>query len=265
VKDLRATALGAARAESLQPAPPGPGDSEKTMRLKNCSLEQSSRSGHLVPAVPHSTIIELQRHLREKFPEARHGTPQPAEPAPPAARFDLRHPDSFPRAAITEISPTHAASGLSLLVAALLEHDDSPSPLPGIALIDGCDQFDPASFSANARSNLLWARCQTIAQTLKTADLLLRDGNVPLVLLDLASFPATELRKIPGSSWHRLKQLCETNDSSLIVLTPQALLPCARLRLALRNQFELHHLDQHRQELVDALEAAPMLDRKSAY
>ncbi len=214
--------------------------------------------------MPNSTIIELQRHLRERFPEARHGTPAPPDPTPPAACFDFRKPESFPRAAITEISPAHAASGLSLLVAALLGHDDPPSPLPGIALIDGSDQFDPASFSASARSKLLWARCQSIPQTLKTADLLLRDGNIPLVLLDLVSFPAGELRKVPGSSWYRLKQLCETSDSALIVLTPQALLPCARLRLALHSQFALHHLDHHREELIETLEAGPMLERKSA-
>lgn len=211
-----------------------------------------------------ATIIELQRHLREKFPAARHGMPPEAGLAP-RERFDLRQPGSFPRGALTEISPAHASAGLSLFLAGLLEDGGSAPPLPEIALIDGCGNFDPASFTASARSKLLWARCESIHQTFKAADLLLRDGNIPLILIDLASFPESELRKIPGSSWYRLKQLCETTESALLALTPQALVPCARLRLVLQSNFQLCHLDWHRSELLDALEAIPAQERRSAY
>ncbi len=211
--------------------------------------------------MPSPTIVELQRHLREKFPTARHGLP--AEPAPARPAIDFRDPRSFPRGTITEITPPQGTSALSLLVAALLEKADDSAPLPEIALIDG-NTFDPQSFPANDCLKLLWARCHSVAETLQAADLLLRDGNLPLVLLDLAAFAPAELRKIAGSSWHRLKQLCETSDSSLLALTPLPLVPCAGLRLSLQTNFRLDHLDQSREALLDRLHVTPTLQRKSA-
>jgi len=41
----------------------------------------------------------------------------------------------------------------------------------------------------------------------KATDLLLHDGNLPLVLLDLQFLPSRALRKIPPSTWHRFGRL----------------------------------------------------------
>jgi hypothetical protein len=232
-------------------------------QARNCSIEQDSLPSHGL-AVSNPTIIELQRHLREKFPGARHGVPR-GDASPIGERSDFRKPENFPRRAVTEVTPTHVASGLSLFLAGLLETGDSPSPFPEMALLDGCGNFDPGSFTTPARSRLLWARCETIHQTFQAADLLLRDGNIPLILMDLVSFPINELRRIPGSSWHRLKQLCESTDSALLALTPLTLIPCAKFRLALQSNFQLRDLDCSRAELLDRLEATPMRARKSAY
>ena len=48
------------------------------------------------------------------------------------------------------------------------------------ALIDGHDQFDPQSAGSSALSGLLWIRCHTATEAMRSADLLLRDGNLPL-------------------------------------------------------------------------------------
>ena len=53
-----------------------------------------------------------------------------------------------------------------------------------MALIDGRDSFDPAGVEAPVLSRLFWVRCQTAEEALKAADLLLRDRNFPLVVLD---------------------------------------------------------------------------------
>ena len=194
---------------------------------------------------------------------ARHGLAPASAVAKPG--FDLRDPSTFPCGGITEIIPAHPAAGLSLFVASLLEHEAADSTIPELALIDGRDTFDPGSFSSNECSRLLWIRCKTPEQSVKAADLILRDGNLPRVLIDLLAFPMGELRKIPSSAWHRLKQLIETNDSSVITFCPQALVPCTLLRLSMSSGFTLDHLILSREELVQQLRATSVLQRKSAF
>lgn len=212
-------------------------------------------------AVSHPTLASLQQHLREKFPMARHGL---APAAPAAPDFDLRNPATFPRGGITEIVPAHPAAGLSLVVASMLEHEPAQPSIPELALIDGRDTFDPASFSSGDCAKLLWIRCQTPAQSIKAADLILRDGNLPRVILDLLAFPCADLRQIPNSAWHRLKQLIETHDASLIALSPQPLIPCARMRLSLHSAYGLDHFVFDRSELFQQLRGTPILQRMSA-
>ena len=212
--------------------------------------------------MPNATLANLQRHLREKFPLARHGlAPVQDDPIPDC---DLRNPATFPRGGITEIVPAHPASGLALVVASLLEHELPNSALPELALIDGRDTFDPGSFSSHDCSKLLWIRCQTPEQAVKAADLILRDGNLPRVVIDLLAFPLSELGRIPSSSWHRLKKLIETHDLSLIALSPRPLVPCACLRLSLHSGFTLEHFGFSRDELLQRLQTTPVLQRKRA-
>ena len=213
--------------------------------------------------MPNPTLAKLQQQLREKFPTARHGLSPTASDAR-RPDFDLRNPDPFPRGGITEIVPTHPAAGLSLVVASIMAHESAHTPVPELALIDGRDQFDPASFSAEDCSKLLWLRCQTPEQAIRAADLILRDGNLPRVVLDLFAFSSSELGKIPNSSWHRIKQSIELNNSSLIALTPRALIPCALIRLSLSSHFALDQLSSTRPELIEQLQTIPVLLRKCA-
>jgi hypothetical protein len=54
---------------------------------------------------------------------------------------------------------------------------------------------------------LLWMRCTKALEAVKAADLLLRDGNFPLVIVDLILNSPEELRKIPQTTWYRLQRL----------------------------------------------------------
>ncbi len=191
---------------------------------------------------------------------AHHGlTPASPEPA-----FDLLDPSTFPRGGITEIIPSHPSAGLTLIIASILEHEPAHSSIPELALIDGRSTFDPASFSSDACSKLLWIRCQTPEQSIKAADLILRDGNLPRVIIDLLGFPSPTLHKIPDSSWHRLNRMIQTNDLSLIALSRWPLIPCARLRLSVQSCFKLHHLTSSRSELIQLLRTSPILRHKIA-
>ena len=91
---------------------------------------------------------------------------------------------------------------------------------PKFVLVDGGDSFDPASHTAAACSQLLWVRCAKIQEALKAADLLVRDGNVPFVILDLCGLPMAALRSIPASAWWRLTLLLSQVGTKLQALPP---------------------------------------------
>ena len=123
-----------------------------------------------------------------------------------------------------------------------------------LALIDGRDAFDLESVESAALPHLLWVRCRKTSEALQAADLLLRDGNFPLVVLDLVLNPAPELRKIPQSHWYRLQRLVEPAPTAFLVLTAQSMISSAQWKLALENRWTLPQLDAETPELAGQLQ-----------
>lgn len=214
-------------------------------------------------AVHAQTLDHLRKQLREKFPAAH--TMRASTVTDPPAPLVPRSPVSFPKGGITEVIPARFKAGLSLLVAAMLEEEPQASSVPELALIDGRDQFDPASFSPDHCARLLWLRCQTPQQSILAADLILRDGNLPRVVLDLLAFSPAELKDIPSSAWQRLKRWIESSAASFVTLSPYPLIPCATLRLSMQSVFTLEHFAQTRSELIQQLKITTLLQRKSAF
>ncbi|HYF35710.1 MAG TPA: hypothetical protein VD994_10500, partial [Prosthecobacter sp.] len=154
--------------------------------------------------------------------------------------------------AITEVVGEAKSCGAGLLIAALVEN-------PGViqqpvVLVDGCDAFDPHAVTAAARNRLLWLRCKGLTNATQAADLLLRDGNMPLILLDLQLCASRQLLSLPSSIWHRLRFLAEKSGAVLCVFTPCRVIACARSRLILEQAFSLKALEQPRAELVRDLQ-----------
>ena len=123
-----------------------------------------------------------------------------------------------------------------------------------MALIDGQDSFDPGPVGNRVLSRLLWVRCETAAQAIQCADLILRDHNLPLIVLDLACNPSPQLRKIPASTWHRFRRLIEDQFTALALLTPTAMVSSVQERLFFEADFSIKALDQTREELLERLE-----------
>lgn len=177
-------------------------------------------------------ITDLRRQLREKFPAA-HRVPLPVEEPPQPQKLE------FAAGQLSEIVASKPSSGISLLVSELL---DGPRDLP-IALVDGRDTFDPASYGNEQCRRLIWLRCHKTPQALQCADLLLRDGNLPLILLDLHLVCERELRQIPTNFWHRLKTQARDSGATLVAMTPRPLIPSPHRRLTLNGHFSLDHLE----------------------
>ncbi len=112
------------------------------------------------------------------------------------------------------------------------------------ALVDGAGSLEPPEGGW-----FLWVRCHQAQEALRAVDLLLRDGGVPLVLLDLQMNPVEELRRIPPATWHRFQRLVEPAPVSLVVFTPWPMAGSAAVRLFLNQRFGLEALRARRLSL----------------
>ena len=158
----------------------------------------------------------------------------------------------IPASALTEIvAPEKCSAGASLLLYGLLRAALTKGER--VALIDGRDSFSPQGLAQPDLTRLLWLRCREVSEAIKAADLVARDGNVPLAVLFLTLNPAGELRRIPGAVWHRLQMLVEKSAVTLLVFTPRAQVSCARLRVTAGAAFPLARLHHRREELYPCL------------
>ncbi len=152
---------------------------------------------------------------------------------------------------IAELVNERKNSGSALLISALLRKAASENQI--VTLIDGNDSFDPCAFEKETLSRLLWVRCQHAGEAMKAVDLILRDRNLPLVLLDLTINPAKQLRKIPPSAWYRLQRIAEATSTVFLVITPQPTVGCAQIRLGLSSRFTLRDFQAEPFELLEKL------------
>ena len=185
-------------------------------------------------------VVDLRNLLAERFPH------------PPASAetrlitglsfLDQTIGGGLPKGAITELISPQVSAGSASLIHALLHaaHRDRYV----LALIDGRDSFDPQPLGNACLRHLLWERCNKAFEAIKAADLLLRDCNFPLVIVDLVLNPPEELRKIPQTSWYRLQRLVEPTSAACLVLTRQSMVSSAQLKIVLENLWTLETFEK---------------------
>src|SRR5262249_22409209 len=150
-------------------------------------------------------IVELRQLLAEKFPGVRMtaGRPETLAKRWPTgvSSVDFHLRGGFATSALTEIISGGVCCGSSLLLGALIQGAEKNGEW--VALIDGADSFDPGALRNEELSRLLWIRCSNPREAMKAADLLLHDGTIPIVAIDLIGCVLKQLRRIPSSTWHR--------------------------------------------------------------
>ena len=195
-------------------------------------------------------LLALRELLARRFPQASAGSARKrCVPSGVAAIDEVT--GGLPIGAVTEVVCASPSCGSMLLLARVLE--TCRQQRLRVALIDGSDSFDPQSFTPDALVHLVWVRCQDMRQVMQAADLLTRDANFGLVMIDLRRQPERQLRQEPPTSWYRLQRAAEQNELPLLVETPRALIPSALLRFSLTHSYGLMDLDEPRAVLVDAL------------
>jgi len=187
-----------------------------------------------------ANILDLRQLLAERFPQTF--VPLGLRLPTGLPDFDQAIGGGLPKSAITELSSSNLSAGSALLIYALLQNAHRDGYF--LALVDGRDSFDPAALGNARLRNLLWVRCAKTGEAIQAADLLLRDGNFPLIILDLVLNAADELRKIPQTSWYRLQRLVEAAPAAFLVLTRTSMISSAQLKLSLENAWKLTDLER---------------------
>ena len=185
-------------------------------------------------------VIDLRQLLAERFPQTF--APTADRLATGLSTIDKTIGGGLPKNAITEVSSPRPSAGSALLIYALLQNAHRAGYF--LALVDGRDSFDPQSVGQAQLRHLLWLRCHSAQEAVQAADLLLRDGNFPLVILDLVLNAPEELRKIPQTNWYRLQRLVEAAPVAFLVLTRASIISSAQLKLTLDNAWRLADLEQ---------------------
>jgi hypothetical protein len=149
---------------------------------------------------------------------------------------------------VTEVCGTLGGTGL------LMEHLLEASREAGWlgAWVDAGDSLEMEDWDPEALRRIVWMRCKDPLMALKGADLLLRDGNLSWVTLDLQAVAGSALRRIAAHHWHRFHRLVEHRANALVVLTPAPMVEGAKVRVLSREIHTLHALHQPRRTLQTA-------------
>ncbi|MBV8377785.1 MAG: hypothetical protein JO279_12370 [Verrucomicrobia bacterium] len=190
-------------------------------------------------------IIELRQILAERYPQPRRARSSyiPTGWAP----LDNLLGGGLPKGAITQLLVPNLSAGGAMVLHEIIETMQDLSQY--VALIDSKDCFEPVA----DHPLLLWIRCHNILQTLKATDLILRDGNLSLAILDFKENPSQELRKIPASTWYRFQRVLAENRSALLAITRYPIVSSAQITLSTTHRLRLEDLSTSRTELIKFL------------
>src|SRR5246127_1990064 len=180
-------------------------------------------------------IIDLRKLLAERFPHPAVTTATRLFTHLPL--LDQPAGGGLPRGAITELISPRTSAGSASLIHAFIRGAYRDNYF--VALIDGHDSFDPCGLDNALLQHLFWIRCSKASEAIKAADLLLRDGNFPLVIVDLVLNAPEELRKIPQTTWYRLQRLVELVPTACLVLTRYEMVSSAQVKLVLGNSWDI--------------------------
>jgi RecA/RadA recombinase len=201
-----------------------------------------------------STIIDLRNRLATRFPHLRLGI-RPLKPvesiATGIAALDSILGGGLPRGQFTELLARGNGSGSTEVLHAFLRHVALNRQF--LALVDGAGSFDATAVETPVLLRLLWIRCRKASEALQATDLLLRDRNFILVVLDLKLNAPRELRQIVSSTWYRYARLLEQSQAAVLVITSQPLVRGVMCRISVESALGIDALKQPRSERLSCL------------
>jgi len=190
-------------------------------------------------------VVQLRELLQQRFPTS-----------PPVVLADLPTGipgvddplgGGLPRGAISEVVEARAGSGGQFVLTALMESVRRLHRF--VALVDAMDGFDPQTAEPALLRHLLWVRGSGVTPALQVADLLARDNNMSVLILDLRDVSRRDLRRIPATVWFRFQRVVEATEMVMVVITSHPVVSSARVRLQLDQPLTLAAFDRPRREI----------------
>jgi hypothetical protein len=202
-----------------------------------------------VSGLPH-TVSALRSLLAVRFPEKVRK--QGGGVSAGVRSLDEALGGGLPAGRLTELVSAVPSGGGQTVVTQLLAATQAARQR--IALIDGSDGFAPDTVDPDLLRHLVWVRCHGAEQALAAADILVRDGNYAVLILDLRGCADRALRRTAASVWYRLQRAAEGGSVAVLVQTTAPLVPAVPWRLVLDTPLSLAGSDLPREFVVDALE-----------
>lgn len=128
-----------------------------------------------------------------------------------------------------------------------------------VALVDAAGTFDLGGLDDDAVAHLVWVRCASLTETWRAADLVARDPNYAVVVIDVRGFPVRELLRTKDTVWMRLQRAAESAETAIAVQSETAIVPNAARRVVFAQPLEGFALMQPRVDVIASL--APDLQR----
>jgi hypothetical protein len=207
---------------------------------------------------PPSSLPALRQLLVERFPTAMRAPDDALATGIPG----VDAAGGLPRPGLTELVCSAPSCGSQLFLGRLLQVTRDQGLR--VALVDHGHAFDPSSWPAFLLEHLVWVRAASATEALGAADLLTRDANLALVILDLRHTALADLRRLASPGWYRLQRAVEPTLMAGVILTPFPLVPSVRLRLELGASHALVALNRPRPDLVTSLRPQLLRQRTPA-
>jgi hypothetical protein len=192
-----------------------------------------------------ATVVQLRELLQQRFPQSQPASLPGLVTGIPG--IDALLGGGLPRASVCELVEEHPGSGGQLFLVALLEAVRRLHRF--VALIDAMDGFDPQTVEPSLLRHLLWVRCKGVAPAMQAADLLARDNNMAVLVLDLRDSPVRDLFRIPATVWFRFQRVVEATEMVMVAVPPHPMVSSTRVRLQLGRSLPLPAFDRPRREL----------------
>jgi hypothetical protein len=201
-----------------------------------------------MPSSP-STVASLRELLTARFPQRARACA--GHVATEIRALDLALGGGLACGRFTEIVSPAPGTGGQTIIAQVLR--TTRRARQRLALIDGADGFAPSAVPPDHLRHLIWVRGRNAADVFSAADIVLRDGNYAIVILDVRGLAERTLLRTPVTTWHRLRHAAETSAVATLVLSASPIVPAVPTRLVLRQTVPLMARRTPRNALADGL------------
>jgi RecA/RadA recombinase len=195
-------------------------------------------------------VVALRRLLDERFPAARRRESRTVPTGVPA--LDRLLSGGLHTGTLTEFVSAVASGGCQSSVGSLLL--STRLARQRVALIDAAGSFDLEGFDDDGLAHLVWVRCASLGDCWRAADLVARDPNYAVVVIDVRGWPERALLRTRDSIWVRLQRAAEQAETAIAIQTTTPLVPNAARRVVFAQPLNGEALTQSRLTLLGTIE-----------